>query len=90
MAGWPRAWHARDAQGPKIGALGHPAGGYTVLALAGGTPDLARLARHCQQESAADPVFCRTAQAGPPGFDRRAFLAQLAAELPMFFDNALR
>jgi predicted dienelactone hydrolase len=49
---------ARDARGPRIGALGHSAGGYTVLALAGGEPDLARLTRHCQDECAADPIFC--------------------------------
>ena len=49
---------ARDARGPRIGALGHSAGGYTVLALAGGEPDPARLARHCREEGAQDPVFC--------------------------------
>jgi predicted dienelactone hydrolase len=58
---------AQDAQGPKVGAIGHSAGGYTVLALAGGVPDLGRLARHCAQERAADPVFCRTGQTGSPG-----------------------
>jgi predicted dienelactone hydrolase len=67
---------SRDAQGPKIGALGHSAGGYTVLALAGGTPDLARLARHCQQERAADPVFCRTGQAAALGLARKRFMKQ--------------
>ncbi|MDR3670647.1 MAG: alpha/beta fold hydrolase [Holophaga sp.] len=49
---------ARDARGPRVGALGHSAGGYTVLALAGGAPDLARLARHCGEEGAEDPIFC--------------------------------
>jgi predicted dienelactone hydrolase len=47
-----------DARGPRIGALGHSAGGYTVLALAGGEPDLARLRRHCLDECAQDPIFC--------------------------------
>ncbi len=51
---------ARDAHGPRIGALGHSAGGYTVLALAGGEPDLARIRRHCAQERAEDPIFCNT------------------------------
>ena len=40
------AWKGRitaDSQGPRVGALGHSAGGYTVLALAGGQPDLTRL-----------------------------------------------
>jgi predicted dienelactone hydrolase len=55
---------ARDARGPRIGALGHSAGGYTVLALAGGEPDLARLARHCREEGAEDPIFCGM---GKPG-----------------------
>jgi predicted dienelactone hydrolase len=49
---------ASDAQGPRVGAVGHSAGGYTVLALAGGQPDLARLAAHCDSERADDPIFC--------------------------------
>jgi predicted dienelactone hydrolase len=49
---------ARDARGLRIGALGHSAGGYTVLALAGGEPDLARLAAHCREHGAEDPIFC--------------------------------
>lgn len=49
---------ARDAQGPKVAAVGHSAGGYTVLALAGAQPAPARMARHCQQDGAADPIFC--------------------------------
>ena len=54
---------ASDARGPRVGALGHSAGGYTVLALAGGQPDLARIAKHCQQHSAADPIFCSLGRA---------------------------
>jgi predicted dienelactone hydrolase len=46
-----------DEHGPRVGALGHSAGGYTVLALAGGTPDLDRLASHCRA-STDDPIFC--------------------------------
>jgi predicted dienelactone hydrolase len=49
---------ARDASGARIGALGHSAGGYTVLALAGGSPDLSRLVSHCTDEAAEDPIFC--------------------------------
>lgn len=49
---------ARDAKGPRIGAVGHSAGGYTVVALAGGRPDVARIAQHCLQHRADDPVFC--------------------------------
>jgi len=55
---------ARGARGPRIGAVGHSAGGYTVLALAGGEPDMARLARHCQDEGAQDPIFCRLRRTG--------------------------
>jgi predicted dienelactone hydrolase len=57
---------ARDARGPRVGAVGHSAGGYTVLALAGGEPDLARLARHCQDECAADPIFCGMGRSARP------------------------
>jgi len=48
----------RNARGPRVGALGHSAGGYTVLALAGGKPDLTRLRQHCLKECAEDPIFC--------------------------------
>jgi predicted dienelactone hydrolase len=41
---------AKDASGPRIGAVGHSAGGYTVLALGGGAPDLSRIASHCSAE----------------------------------------
>lgn len=53
-------WKSRiaiDAHGPRIGALGHSAGGYTVLALAGGVPDLIRITDHCKNDS-DDPIFC--------------------------------
>jgi len=56
-------WRARlalDAEGrPLIGALGHSAGGYTVLALAGAKPVLSRLRTHCELEAALDPVLCK-------------------------------
>ena len=44
---------------PLVGALGHSAGGYTVLALAGGKPVLSRLRTHCETEAELDPVLCR-------------------------------
>ena len=53
-----------DARGPRVGAIGHSAGGYTVLALAGATTDLARIRDHCRDEAADDPIFC--------GMSRRA------------------
>jgi predicted dienelactone hydrolase len=49
---------AKDASGPRIAAIGHSAGGYTVLALGGGTPDLSRMVRHCSSEPRDDPIFC--------------------------------
>lgn len=49
---------ATDAKGPRIGALGHSAGGFTVVALAGGQSDLSRIGAHCGSESADDPLFC--------------------------------
>ena len=66
------AWKDRiasDSRGPHVGALGHSAGGYTVLALAGARPDLSRVRKHCQAEAAEDPIFCgvgRTDVAMPP------------------------
>jgi predicted dienelactone hydrolase len=44
--------------GARIGAVGHSAGGYTVLALAGAQPELARNAAHCRSYRQDDPVFC--------------------------------
>ncbi len=56
-------WRARipsSADGrPLIGALGHSAGGYTVLALAGGKPVLSRLRTHCELQAQLDPVLCQ-------------------------------
>jgi predicted dienelactone hydrolase len=66
------AWKDRiatDSQGPRVGALGHSAGGYTVLALAGARPDLSRMRKHCQTEASEDPIFCslgRSGDATPP------------------------
>ena len=42
----------------RIGAVGHSAGGYSVLALIGGRADLALLAEHCTERRAEDPEFC--------------------------------
>jgi predicted dienelactone hydrolase len=59
---------ATDSRGPRVGALGHSAGGYTVLALAGAMPDLSRMRKHCQAEASEDPIFCGMGRAGeaPP------------------------
>ncbi len=52
---------ASDSRGARVGALGHSAGGYTVLALAGGEPDANRMRTHCATQREADPVFCGVA-----------------------------
>lgn len=57
-------WEGRagiDAQ--RIGAFGFSSGGFTVLAAAGGNPDLTRLVDHCR----ANPTFydCRLAAQNP-------------------------
>ena len=85
------AWAARiatDERGPRVGALGHSAGGYTVLALAGGRPDSARIPAHCRANRDADPVFCgvaRTAQAGSGAQDAAAPVA-----IPVLSDPRVR
>ena len=61
------AWKDRiatDSKGPRVGALGHSAGGYTVLAMAGAKPDLSRIRTHCQAEASEDPIFCGVGRSG--------------------------
>ena len=61
------AWKDRiasDSHGPRVGALGHSAGGYTVLALAGARPDLSRMRKHCLAEASKDPIFCGMGRSG--------------------------
>ena len=55
---------ASDRLGPRVGALGHSAGGYTVLALAGARPDLSRITKHCMTEASEDPIFCGMGRSG--------------------------
>lgn len=50
----------------RIGAVGHSAGGYSVLALIGGRADMAVLARHCTERRAEDPEFCAYGRPGGP------------------------
>lgn len=84
------AWKDRiatDGLGPRVGALGHSAGGYTVLALAGARPDLARIRQHCLAEAAADPIFCSIGRAGeatPPS------AAAPPSPLPLLQDERVR
>ena len=77
---------ASDAKGPRVGAVGHSAGGYTVLALAGGRPDPSRYGAHCNAESADDPIFCNTGGGRPPvASDRPA-----AQSIPVLADARVR
>lgn len=50
-------WNPEAVNPERIGAFGFSSGGFTVLAAAGGTPDLTRITAHC----AAHPAFyaCR-------------------------------
>jgi predicted dienelactone hydrolase len=75
---------ARDAKGPRIGALGHSAGGYTVLALAGGRPDVSRIAKHCQDHRADDPIFCGMGRA------ERAATGPATVPAPSLVDSRVR
>ena len=42
----------------RIGAIGHSAGGYSVLALIGGRADMSVLTRHCTRCREEDSAFC--------------------------------
>jgi predicted dienelactone hydrolase len=76
----------RDAKGPRVGAVGHSAGGYTVLALAGARADLARIVLHCASDRAADAVFCGMGrQGGAP-----AGAGPAPAPLPDLADRRVR
>jgi predicted dienelactone hydrolase len=57
---------AKDGIGPRVGAIGHSAGGYTVVALAGGQPDLPRISAHCQANRGDDSIFCGLVQPAQP------------------------
>ena len=80
------AWKVRmaaDSQGPRVGALGHSAGGYTVLALAGAMPDLTRMRKHCLDEAPQDPILCSLGRSG-------VAMAPLPAPTPSLKDERVR
>jgi predicted dienelactone hydrolase len=88
---------ASDAKGPRVGALGHSAGGYAVLALAGARPDASRFASHCAQHRMDDPIFCGTggkqarttaSAAAPPLADARVRAAVAMAPAGAVFSAA--
>lgn len=72
---------AVDAKGPRIGVLGHSAGGFTAVALAGGHADLSLIRAHCNAESAEDPVFCGMGRTDP---------SQALPTLPSVTDKRVR
>jgi predicted dienelactone hydrolase len=86
---------AADARGPRVGAVGHSAGGYTVIALAGGQPDLSRIVAHCQVHRADDPIFCGMGRTGetqsapiPAQTDKRVRAVVALAPLGVMFTEA--
>jgi len=77
---------AKDDKGPLIGAVGHSAGGYTVLALAGARPELQRIRTHCTNERAQDPIFCSMARSDKAGEPRE----QASSSMPVLKDERVR
>ena len=75
----------------RIALVGHSAGGYTALALAGGQPDRAAVARHCSREGIGlrdDAAMCRL---GGFTLDKPSPLPQgPAGELPVTRDPRVR
>lgn len=68
----------------RIGAVGHSAGGYSVLALAGAQAEPGRAAQHCRTVQ-DDPGFCALARGpagGPPAASQPAPAAGPAAPAP--------
>jgi predicted dienelactone hydrolase len=86
-----REWSSRiaqDSQGYRIGALGHSAGGYTVLALAGGKPELTQLLSHCEKNRTDDPIFCGVGRLQPT--QASATNQPPSPPLPMLRDTRIR
>ena len=69
-------WGAR-IPAERIGAIGHSAGGYSVLALAGAQAEPQRSAQHCRTVQ-DDPGYCSLAK-GPAGTEASAVQAAPAA-----------
>ena len=89
---------ARDARGPRVGAVGHSAGGYTVIALAGGQAAPERIATHCREHGADDPIFCSLPRGtsgaaaqpagGAPLMDARVRAVAALSPMGVVFDPA--
>ena len=81
---------AKDSRGPRVGALGHSAGGYSVLALAGGEPDVTRVLAHCAGSAAADPIFCSMGRAMPGATQASATPPTPPLQIPALADTRVR
>jgi predicted dienelactone hydrolase len=64
VAAWPEHGHVDAA---RIGAFGFSAGGFTVLAEAGGEPDLSRVREHCREHPAFET--CQITASQPQRWD---------------------
>ncbi len=62
--------------------LGHSAGGFTAIAMAGGQSDLSRIGSHCENERADDPLFCSMGRTGQPSQGQSSQVLQLIAPTP--------
>ena len=78
----------------RIGAIGHSAGGYSVLALIGGRADPAALVRHCTRHREEDPLFCGYGRPGgrddeplPDFSDRRIGAVVAVAPVGVLFGD---
>ena len=80
---------AKDVKGPRIGVLGHSAGGYTALALAGAQPDPTRMVAHCTSHRADDPIFCSVGRSTSPA-SPAATPSLPTAAMPPLVDNRVR
>lgn len=85
LEAWPQAGHV-DAT--RVGAYGLSAGGFVVLSLVGGTPDMAAIPGHCQRSPefickalahVRSPLLTTASGAGTFGTDNRIRAAAVAA-----------
>ncbi len=84
-------WSPGTVDAARIGAFGFSTGGFTVLAAAGGVPDLSLIGPHCAANPGLDA--CRLlatarpgrpgpGEAGPPAFVRDGRLRALVVAAP--------
>ena len=82
------AWqHSAVLDADRIGAFGFSAGGFSVLALAGGQPDMSRIADHCKTHPRQ--YVCRVARGRRPDAAPGQATSATAAARPAFAIRAL-